>query len=116
MGEFVNLENDIESGVATIRIERPPMNAISMQLASELREIAEELSSNQDIGAVVVWGGPKIFAAGADIKEFVNFSLLNKPQTIKSVLCDFKVLVDVVKLIRLCIFFNSPLIKMIYYS
>ena len=35
MGEFVNLENDIESGVATIRIERPPMNAISMQLASE---------------------------------------------------------------------------------
>ena len=70
MGEFVNLENDIESGVATIRIERPPMNAISMQLASELQEIAEELSSNQDIGAVVVWGGPKIFAAGADIKEF----------------------------------------------
>ena len=46
------------------------MNAISMQLASELQEIAEELSSNQDIGAVVVWGGPKIFAAGADIKEF----------------------------------------------
>ena len=60
MGEFVNLENDIESGVATIRIERPPMNAISMQLASELQEIAEELSSNQDVGAVVVWGGPNI--------------------------------------------------------
>ena len=81
MGEFVNLENDIESGVATIRIERPPMNAISMQLASELQEIAEELSSNQDIGAVVVWGGPKIFAAGADIKSFqhckINKKLMN---------------------------------------
>ena len=69
MGEFVNLE-ETAPGVATIRIERPPMNAISKQLTSELGHVVATLATRDDIGAVVVWGGPKIFAAGADIKEF----------------------------------------------
>ena len=81
MGEFVNLEIDNASGVATIRLERPPMNAISMQLTSELHEAADGLSKNQNIGAVVVWGGPKIFAAGADIKEFP--ALQNKEEAVE---------------------------------
>jgi len=87
MGEFVNLENDIESGVATIRIERPPMNAISMQLASELQEIAEELSSNQDIGAVVVWGGPKMDPKGID-PDGDGFACYWDPKPFRSVLKD----------------------------
>jgi enoyl-CoA hydratase len=57
------------------------MNAISMQLTSELHGAAEELSKNQNIGAVVVWGGPKIFAAGADIKEFP--ALQNKKEAVE---------------------------------
>ena len=81
MGDFVNLEIDSESGVATIRIERPPMNAISMQLAAELNDIAGQLAEDQGIGAVVVWGGPKIFAAGADIKEFP--ALQNKEEAVE---------------------------------
>jgi len=70
MGEFVNLEIDHNSGVATVRIERPPMNAISKQLTIELHESVSALDGDESVGAVVVWGGPKIFAAGADIKEF----------------------------------------------
>ena len=81
MGDFVNLEIDSESGVATIRIERPPMNAISMQLTTELNDIAGQLAEDQGIGAVVVWGGPKIFAAGADIKEFP--ALQNKEEAVE---------------------------------
>ena len=81
MGDFVNLEIDSESGVATIRIERPPMNAISMQLAAELNDIAGQLAEDQGIGAVVGWGGPKIFAAGADIKEFP--ALQNKEEAVE---------------------------------
>ena len=81
MGDFVNLEIDSESGVATIRIERPPMNAISMQLTAELNDIAGQLAEDQGIGAVVVWGGPKIFAAGADIKEFP--ALQNKEEAVE---------------------------------
>jgi len=70
MGEFVHLETEKTTGVATVRLERPPMNAISKQLTQELAEVAEHLAVDHEIGAVVIWGGPKIFAAGADIKEF----------------------------------------------
>ncbi len=70
MGEVVRLETDTASCVATIRLDNGRMNPISNQVVDELGEIVEELASRGDIGAVVVWGGPKIFAAGADINEF----------------------------------------------
>jgi enoyl-CoA hydratase/carnithine racemase len=70
VGELVTLEEDLATGVATIRVENGKMNPISIQVTEELAEIAAELEHRDDIGAVVVWGGPRIFAAGADIKEF----------------------------------------------
>lgn len=73
MGEYVKLEDGRDDGVATIRLDRPPMNAINRQVTAELGEIVDELADRGDIGAVVVWGGPKIFAAGADVKEFAEF-------------------------------------------
>ncbi len=80
MGELVRLEEGTAPGVATIRLDRPPMNAISNQLTAELHAVVDGLASRDDIGAVVVWGGPKIFAAGADIKEFPN--LKDKPEAV----------------------------------
>jgi enoyl-CoA hydratase/carnithine racemase len=70
VGEFVRLEVDGEQRVATVRIERPPMNALSLQVWRELGEVVAEAAERSDVGAVVVSGGPKVFAAGADIKEF----------------------------------------------
>ena len=70
MGEFVRLE--VEDGVGTIRLDRPPMNAINRQLQSELREAAREAKARADVKAVIVYGGPKVFAAGADVKEFAE--------------------------------------------
>lgn len=70
VGEFVRLEVDVERRVGTIRIDRPPMNALSQQVWLELEQAAIEAADDDDVGAVVVWGGPKVFAAGADIKEF----------------------------------------------
>ena len=70
MGEFVRLE--VEDGVGTIRLDRPPMNAINRQLQAELREAAREAKARADIKAVIVYGGPKVFAAGADVKEFAE--------------------------------------------
>jgi len=46
------------------------MNAISAEVCLELAQATEQLKSTVDIGAVVIWGGKQIFAAGADIKEF----------------------------------------------
>ena len=80
MGEVVRLETDTAPGVATVRLDRPPMNAISKQVTAELAEVTAELAERDDVHAVVLWGGPKIFAAGADIKEFPSLS--NKEEAV----------------------------------
>ncbi len=72
MGEFVRLE--VEDAVGTIRLDRPPMNALSVQVQDELRECALEAAARADVRAVVVYGGPKVFAAGADVKEMAGWS------------------------------------------
>lgn len=66
MGELVRLE--VEDGVGTIRLDRPPMNAIDEALTADLREAATEATKRDDVGAVVLYGGEKVFAAGADVK------------------------------------------------
>ena len=72
MAEFVNLE--VDGGIGTIRLDRPPMNALNVQVQEELRAVAHEASSRVDVRAVVIYGGPKVFAAGADIKEMAEMS------------------------------------------
>ena len=74
MVEFVRLEIDEVRRVGTIRIERPPMNAMSHQVWREIEAAAEEAAGRDDVGAVVVTGGPKVFAAGAEIREFATRS------------------------------------------
>jgi enoyl-CoA hydratase/carnithine racemase len=70
--EFVRL--DVDGGVGTIRLERPPMNALSRQMQEELRAAAAEAQQRADVRAVVVYGGPKVFAAGVDVKEMADMS------------------------------------------
>lgn len=72
-GEFVSWE--ASDAIATIRLERPPMNALSVQVQEEMRAAAREVSERADVRAVVVYGGPKIFAAGADVREMADWSL-----------------------------------------
>jgi enoyl-CoA hydratase/carnithine racemase len=67
--EFVRVEVDEASRVATIRLDRPKVNAISFQVQDELGEAARQVANDQRVGAVVIWGGERVFAAGADIKE-----------------------------------------------
>jgi enoyl-CoA hydratase/carnithine racemase len=72
VGEFVRLE--VEDGVGTIRIDRPKMNALNVQVQEEIRAAATEATDRSDVRAVVVYGGEKVFAAGADIKEMADMS------------------------------------------
>jgi enoyl-CoA hydratase len=58
-----------DDGVALMRLDRPKMNALSTALLTQLAKEAAALSDDPP-GAVVVWGGERIFAAGADIAEF----------------------------------------------
>ncbi|MDQ4024263.1 MAG: enoyl-CoA hydratase-related protein [Actinomycetota bacterium] len=68
MGDFVKLEV-AASGVATLRLDRPKMNALNEQVAREIGEAVDAVARDDDVRSVVVWGGERIFAAGADIKE-----------------------------------------------
>ena len=72
MGEFVRLE--VADGVGTIRLDRPKMNALNAQVQEEIREIAAEATARDDVKAVVIYGGERLFAAGADVKEMADMS------------------------------------------
>jgi enoyl-CoA hydratase/carnithine racemase len=75
VGEFVRLE--VDGGVGTIRLERPPMNALNKQVQEEIRTTAQEAARRDDVRAVIVYGGEKVFAAGADIKEMAELSYVD---------------------------------------
>jgi enoyl-CoA hydratase/carnithine racemase len=70
--EFVRLE--VADGVGTLRLDRPKMNALNVQVQEEIRTLAAEASERDDVKAVVVYGGERVFAAGADIKEMADMS------------------------------------------
>ncbi len=70
MGEFVRLE--VSEGVGTLRLDRPKMNALDAAMQEEIRAAAIEASERDDVKAVVVYGGERVFAAGADIKEMAT--------------------------------------------
>jgi len=72
MSELVRLE--VEGGVATIRLDRPPMNALNFEIQDALPAAAREATARRDVFAVIVYGGEKVFAAGADIKEMQTMS------------------------------------------
>jgi len=72
VGEFVQLE--VADGIGTIRLSRPPMNALNIKIQEELRAAAGAASVDDEVRAVVVYGGEKVFAAGADIKEMADMS------------------------------------------
>jgi enoyl-CoA hydratase/carnithine racemase len=64
--EYVTLQ--VDDGVGTIRLDRPKMNAIDEQLHREIRFAAQDAAKRDDVRAVVLYGGERVFAAGADIK------------------------------------------------
>jgi len=70
--QYVRLE--VADGVGTITLDRPPMNALDGRVQTELGAAAREAAERRDVRAVVVYGGPKVLAAGADIAEMQAMS------------------------------------------
>ena len=73
---FQNLEVNFKDKIAVVTINRPEnLNALNSQTISELNNCFLDLESNPNVRAVVLTGaGNKAFVAGADIKEFADFS------------------------------------------
>ena len=62
---------EIQDKVATISINRPPMNALNRETLLELESILKDVEKNENIRVIVLTGtGEKMFSAGADISEF----------------------------------------------
>jgi enoyl-CoA hydratase/carnithine racemase len=69
MAEFVTLETT--DGIGTIRLNRPKVNALNDQVTSELAAAAAAAATDE-VRAVVIYGGEKVFAGGADIKDMAE--------------------------------------------
>jgi enoyl-CoA hydratase/carnithine racemase len=72
VGEFVRVE--VAERIATIRLDRPKMNVLNRQVQDEIAEAAARVSADDEVSAVVIYGGERVFAAGADIKEMADLS------------------------------------------
>ena len=79
MDELVQVEigdgsGEIPAAVGVILLQRPPMNALNRHIQEELRAAAAQLAADDSVRAVVIYGGQRVFAAGADVKEFATMS------------------------------------------
>lgn len=64
-----------ENGVATITLNRPPMNPLNTKIFRELDKAVDELQADDSVKAIILTGaGDKAFAAGADLAEMVNLT------------------------------------------
>jgi enoyl-CoA hydratase len=76
MPEYIQLE--IRGRVGVITLNRPKqMNALNAQLMQELAKALHDLDGDAAIGAIVLTGSEKAFAAGADIAAMKDFSYLD---------------------------------------
>jgi enoyl-CoA hydratase len=64
------IELETREAVAIVRLDRPPVNAVTRQMMPELRQVFEELSDNRAVRAVVFGAnGERAFCGGIDLKE-----------------------------------------------
>ena len=70
------LEVKKEGHICWVYLNRPEaMNALNEAVVAQLSEVVEEINQSDDVDVIVIDGAGKAFVAGADIKEFVNFSM-----------------------------------------
>ncbi len=81
----------VDEGVGVLRLERPPVNAVSVQVYLDLEASLNELKDNDAVHCVILTGSPKVraFCGGADLNEFMELdydSRLKRFETVDRVL------------------------------
>lgn len=82
---YQTIKVEIKEGIGIITLHRPEvLNALNSQVFQELAEAATALGADDQVRVVIITGGPKVFAAGADIKQMVEtgaveMALTDKP-------------------------------------
>ena len=74
---FENISIEIADHIAVLKINRPKqLNALNKQTIQEANRALNEIALDQNVGVVIITGAEdKAFVAGADIKEFADFSI-----------------------------------------
>ena len=74
---FENISVEISNGICMLTINRPKqLNALNKQTIEETNKALKELETDHQVGVVILTGAEdKAFVAGADIKEFADFSI-----------------------------------------
>ena len=72
-GPTVRLEVDAATRVGAVVIDRPPLNALDLAAWGELAGVVAEVAERDDVRALLVRGGSRAFAAGADVHEFLDW-------------------------------------------
>jgi enoyl-CoA hydratase len=81
---FETIKVEVKEGIATITLNRPEvLNALNSQVFNELAEAAADLGADEAVRVVLLTGGTKVFAAGADIKQMVDTTAVEMTLTDK---------------------------------
>ena len=95
VGEFVRVE--VADQIATIRLDRPKMNALNAQVQAEIAEAARQVSADDAVRAVILYGGERVFAAGADIKEMAPLGYAEMAERAAALQAAFNDVADIPK-------------------
>lgn len=76
--EFIKVNKQHEKFVALIELNRPKeLNALNRELMLEIRDTLRELDEDENVRVIILTGGQKVFAAGADIKQMASATAID---------------------------------------
>jgi len=76
--EFIRVNPQAEAFVAIIELNRPKeLNALNRQLMSEVMDALKALDGDDQVRVIILTGGERVFAAGADIKQMANATAMD---------------------------------------
>jgi enoyl-CoA hydratase len=76
--EFIKVNPQYDKYIALIELNRPKeLNALNTQLMAEIRDTLKEFDNDDSIRVVILTGGEKVFAAGADIKQMADATAIS---------------------------------------
>jgi len=80
------VKTEINDGIALLIIDRPPVNAINIQLLDELSQAFDELENDERVGVVILTGaGNRAFVAGADMNELSKMGVAGSSSFLRKI-------------------------------
>jgi len=76
--QFIKVNQQLEKHIALIELNRPKeLNALNRELMLEIRDTLRELDEDDSVRVIILTGGERVFAAGADIKQMATATAID---------------------------------------